>query len=69
MRFFSPATAILVLTAKALAVPGGYLVDAISDEFDTLSAMWGPGLRGMPEILVIEGGILSIRSIDNGDDP
>src|SRR5678815_2066495 len=69
MRFFSPATAILVLAAKALAVPGGYLVDAISDDFNTLSAMWGPGLRGMPEFLFVEGGVLSIRSIDNGDDP
>jgi len=68
MRFFSPATAFLVLTVTALAAPGGYLVDAISDEFDTLNAMWGPGLRGMPENLSLQNGILGIRSVDNGDD-
>jgi hypothetical protein len=69
MRFFSPAVAFLILTANALAVPGGYLVDAISDEFETLKPMWGPGLRGMPEFLVVQDGVLSIRSVDNEDDP
>jgi hypothetical protein len=68
MRFLPAATKFFVLSATALAAPGGYVVDAISDEFETLSAMWGPGLRGMPEFLVIQVGILSIRSIDDGDD-
>jgi hypothetical protein len=60
---------LLILSTNSLAAPGGYLVDAISDEFDTLGAMWGPGLRGMPESLTIQNGILSFRSVDNGDDP
>jgi hypothetical protein len=67
MRFL-PTAAALVLSAQALAVPGGYRLDAISDEFDTLNAMWGPGLRGMPEFLIVQDGVLSIRSVDNGDD-
>lgn len=64
-----PSTAVLLLlAAHCLAVPGGYLVDGISDEFDSLDPMWGPGLRGMPESLTFADGILSIRSVDNGDD-
>jgi hypothetical protein len=51
------------------AVPGGSLVDAASDECDTINPIWKPGLRGMPEYLTIQNGALSIRSIDNGDDP
>jgi hypothetical protein len=50
-------------------VPGGSVVDAISDECDTINPIWKPGLRGMPEYLSIQSGALSIRSIDNGDDP
>ena len=68
MRFFSPAITLLLLSTTAVALPGGHVVDAISDEFDTLSPMWGPGLRGMPEFLTIQDGILSIRSVDDGDD-
>jgi len=63
------AMVLLLICAKVLAAPSGYLVDAISDEFDTkISEMWGPGLRGMPESLVIQDGVLSLRSVDNGDD-
>lgn len=69
MRLLPTATAFLVFSAHASAAPGGYLVDSISDEFDTLSAMWGPGLRGIPEFLSIQDALLSIRSVDNGDDP
>lgn len=50
-------------------VPGGSLVDAASDECSTINPIWKPGLRGMPEYLSIQNGALSIRSIDNGDDP
>jgi hypothetical protein len=50
------------------AAPGGSLVAAISDEFDTLRPTWAPGLRGMPESLTIHDGVLSMRSVDNGDD-
>ncbi|MDB6147185.1 MAG: hypothetical protein JWO45_849 [Spartobacteria bacterium] len=68
---FFPAKAIvfLILSASCLAAPpGGYIVEAVSDECETLSPIWGPGLRGMPEFLTIQDGALSIRSIDNGDD-
>ena len=68
MRFLATAITFLSLTADCLPAPGGHVVDAISDEFDTLKPMWGPGLRGMPEFLTIQNGILSIRSIDDGDD-
>ena len=68
MRFRSTAITLLCAAAHCQAVPGGYLVEAISDEFDSLNAMWGPGLRGMPESLTFADGILSIRSVDNGDD-
>ncbi|MGZ4985316.1 MAG: hypothetical protein ACXV8A_04425 [Chthoniobacterales bacterium] len=50
-------------------VPGGNLVEAISDECDTLNPIWTAGLRGMPEFRSVQDGVLSIRSIDNGDDP
>ena len=50
------------------AAPGGSLVAAISDEFDSLKPIWTPGLRGMPEFLTIHDGVLSMRSVDNGDD-
>jgi hypothetical protein len=62
------ATALISLSASSFAAPGGYVVDAISDECDTINPIWGPGLRGMPEVLTIENGALSIRSVDNGDD-
>jgi hypothetical protein len=45
------------------------MVEAISDECDTVNPIWQPGLRGMPEFLSAQNGLLSIRSIDNGDDP
>ncbi len=64
------AMALFLFSVNCLAAtPGGIPVPAISDEFDTLGAMWGPGLRGMPEALTIQNGILSFRSVDNGDDP
>ena len=44
-------------------------MEAISDECDTLSPIWSAGLRGLPESLTIQNGMLSIRSVDNGDDP
>jgi hypothetical protein len=50
-------------------VPGGSLVEALSDECDVVNPIWQPGLRGMPEFLSAQDGLLSIRSIDNGDDP
>ena len=50
------------------AAPGGHIVEAISDECDSLSPVWSAGLRGMPEVLTTSNGLLSIRSIDNGDD-
>ena len=59
----------LLLIASVHAAPGGYLVEAISDECDTLSPIWSAGLRGIPESLTVTGGALSIRSFDNGDDP
>jgi hypothetical protein len=60
--------ALIFHPAKCVAAPGGSLVAAISDEFDTLKPMWVPGLRGMPEFLTIHDGVLSMRSVDNGDD-
>lgn len=69
LRFFFRAAAFFILSAGCFASPGGYLVEAISDECETVSPIWGPGLRGMPEFLTIDNGALSIRSIDNGDDP
>ena len=53
---------------NCFAVPGGYLVEGISDECDTINPMWTPGLRGMPEVLSVQNGALSVRSVDNGDD-
>jgi hypothetical protein len=50
-------------------VPGGSLVEGVSDECDTVNPIWTPGLRGFPEYLSSQNGLLSIRSIDNGDDP
>ena len=49
--------------------PGGSLVEALSDECDVVNPIWQPGLRGMPELLSVQNGLLSIRSVDNGDDP
>ncbi|HEY4282011.1 MAG TPA: hypothetical protein VGM62_03035 [Chthoniobacterales bacterium] len=64
------AGAMFILSAAGcLAAPWGYLVDALSDECDTINPIWEPGLRGMPEVLTIQSGALSVRSIDNGDDP
>src|SRR3954468_13996316 len=60
---------LILLSASCLAAPGGYLVDALSDECDTINPIWEPGLRGMPEALTVLNGALSVRSIDNGDDP
>lgn len=63
------AAALLLLPLGCIAAPpGGHLVEAISDECDSVSPIWGPGLRGMPEVLTATNGLLSIRSIDNGDD-
>jgi hypothetical protein len=46
--------AFLVGASICLAdTPGGYLVEAISDECDTVNPIWGPGLRGMPEFLFL----------------
>ena len=59
----------VLLSARLSAAPGGYLVNAISDECDAINPIWGPGLRGMPELLTVQNGILSMRSVDNGDDP
>ncbi len=61
--------AFFLLSTACLAAPGGNLVEAISDECETVSPIWSAGLRGMPEFLTIQDGALSIRSIDNGDDP
>ena len=61
--------ALLLLAVSALAAPGGYLVEGISDECDALNPIWSAGLRGLPESLSVVDGVLSIRSIDNGDDP
>ena len=70
MKNFILALAFAVALATAsLAAPGGHLVEAISDACDTLNPIWTPGLRGMPESRTIQSGVLSIRSIDNGDDP
>lgn len=68
MRRSIQAALFILLSSTCLAAPGGHLVEAISDECETLSPIWGPGLRGMPESLTIQSGALSIRSIDNGDD-
>ncbi|MFN2509336.1 MAG: hypothetical protein ABR589_11260 [Chthoniobacterales bacterium] len=65
---FRESAAIFFVAASCVAAPGGHLVEAISDECDTVSPIWSAGLRGMPESLVSQNGILSIRSIDNGDD-
>jgi hypothetical protein len=62
-------TCLILLVSGSFAAPGGHLVDAISDECETANAIWSPGLRGVPEVLAVDGGVLSIRSIDNGDDP
>lgn len=68
MRLFLTALALVFSSVVCLAAPGGHLVEAISDECDTLSPIWNAGLRGMPEALTVMNGLLSIRSIDNGDD-
>lgn len=65
----SAVIACCFLVGDAMAAPGGFLVEGISDEFTTLSSIWSPGLRGMPESLIIQNGVLSFRSVDNGDDP
>jgi hypothetical protein len=54
VNHLTAAIAFLSMLAPCVAAPGGHLVDAISDEFDTLSPMWTPGLRGMPEFLTIQ---------------
>lgn len=59
----------LMATLNCFAAPGGFIVDALSDECDAINAMWEPGLRGMPEALSVDNGVLTVRSIDNGDDP
>ena len=64
----SAAMAWCFLSAHGLAAPGGHLVEGISDEFTSLSSIWSAGLRGMPESLTIQSGVLSFRSVDNGDD-
>jgi hypothetical protein len=70
MGRFVRAFAVLACVAiNSWAAPGGYVVDGISDECATLSPIWGPGLRGMPESLTFHNGAMSIRSVDNGDDP
>ncbi|HEX8680526.1 MAG TPA: hypothetical protein VF683_11225, partial [Chthoniobacterales bacterium] len=53
---------------NCLAAPGGHLVEALSDECDARNPIWVAGLRGMPELLTVDNGVLSIRSVDNGDD-
>jgi hypothetical protein len=62
------AAAYFLLASVCLAAPGGHLVEAISDECNSLSPIWSAGLRGMPEVLTFANGIMSIRSVDNGDD-
>lgn len=53
---------------NCLAAPAGHLVEALSDECDARNPIWVAGLRGMPELLTVDNGVLSIRSVDNGDD-
>ena len=62
------AALFLLLAGVCLAEPRGHLVEAISDECDELNPIWSAGLRGIPEVLTFQNGIMSIRSIDNGDD-
>ena len=64
-----PCFAAIALTANCLAAPGGHLVEAISDQCDTVNPIWRAGLRGMPESLTVRNGVLAIRSVDDGDDP
>jgi hypothetical protein len=59
---------VLLSLGKSQAAPGGHLVEAISDECDTINPIWTAGLRGMPEVRTINNGVMSIRSVDNGDD-
>jgi len=68
--FFSSAVAFFLQSSQA-APPGGNLVEGISDECDTLSPIWHSGLRGWPDALSVQDGLLSIRSCngDNGDYP
>lgn len=68
-RFLRGVAAMACLGTSCWAAPGGYVVDEISDECEALSLIWGPGLRGMPEALTFSNGAMSIRSVDNGDDP
>lgn len=68
MRRSIQAALSVLLSATCLAAPGGHLVEAISDECDVISPIWSAGLRGFPEALSAQNGLLSIRSIDNGDD-
>lgn len=60
---------VIISVSCFAAAPGGFVVESISDECDAVNPIWGPGLRGMPEFLSIQNGALSMRSIDNGDDP
>ena len=64
----SRLAALLCLTSASAAAPGGNLVEALSDECDSLNPIWVAGLRGMPEVRTVQNGVLSIRSVDNGDD-
>jgi hypothetical protein len=68
VAFLLQGVALTFLPSIGRAVPGGNLIAAISDEFDTLKPMWIAGLRGLPETLTVQNGLLSIRSVDNGDD-
>ncbi len=68
MAMLLQGVAFTFLPAGRAGVPGGRVVAEISDEFDTLKPIWVPGLRGMPEVLTIHDGLLSVRSVDNGDD-
>jgi hypothetical protein len=68
-KFLRGVAALACLATNCWAAPGGYVVDGISDECGTLSPIWGPGLRGIPESLTFSNGAMSIRSVDDGDDP
>ena len=69
MKVLARFAAIAAASASCLAAPGGHLVEGISDECDAVNPIWGAGLRGLPESLSVQDGVLSIRSGDNGDDP
>jgi hypothetical protein len=67
-RWVLALSAVLLLAVNSVGAPGGYLVEGISDECETFNPIWSAGLRGMPEFITVQGGTLSIRSVDNGDD-